>query len=313
MIEKEYYELYVDEPEEYEVEFVEAKIKPETVGHATPTEQAQTVTPAPGTTFSAVEVDAIPPEYVVPSGTLDITENASGIDIRNKSALNVNVPQGVFPAGTLEITENGTGINVMNYAAADVHVNPSGWVFDEFDDDGKPTRARFFATENNHEVAQKLMFDYAQKNQFIGNITKIELSEGTTNIGNSAFERRLIKRFVIPSTVSSRGSYIVRYCTELEEFDFLGDCYLYYYDFLGTALKRLTAHKNVIKVQGSRIFPATTELIDFSHCTSVPPLTDINAFQDVVSCRLLVPAALLEEWQNATNWNALTTVILEGV
>ena len=37
--------------------YIEAKIKPEVVGHATPTEQAQTVTPAPGTTFSAVEVD----------------------------------------------------------------------------------------------------------------------------------------------------------------------------------------------------------------------------------------------------------------
>lgn len=121
MIEKEYYELYVDEPEEYEVEFVEAKIKPETIGHATPTEDAQTVTPAPGTTFSAVEVDAIPPEYVVPTGTLDITENTSGIDIREKAALNVNVPQGVFPAGTFDITENGD-FDVTNYIGVRVNV-----------------------------------------------------------------------------------------------------------------------------------------------------------------------------------------------
>lgn len=312
MVEKEYYELYVDEPEEYEVEFIEAKIKPEVVGHATPTEEAQTVTPAPGTTFSAVELDAIPPEYVKPVGTKNITEDGD-YNVTEFAAAHVAVPQGVFPEGTLEIEENGTGINVTNYAAVDVNVNPSGWVFDEYDDDGKPTRARFFATENYHEIAQKLMWDSAPRNQFIGNITKIELSEGTTKVGNSAFSKRLIKRFVMPSTVTDFGEYAFRYCAELEEFDYMGDCYLYYYDFSETALKRLTAHKNVTRITGTRIFPATTELIDFSHCTSVPPLSHVDAFELVVSCRLLVPAALLTDWQNATNWNALTNVTFEGV
>ena len=113
--------LHVDEPQPITLDYIEAKIKPETVGHATPTEQAQTVTPAPGTTFSAVEVDAISPEYVVPSGTLDITENASGIDIRDKAVLNVNVPQGVFPEGTLPVIENGV-YDVTNFIGVNVNV-----------------------------------------------------------------------------------------------------------------------------------------------------------------------------------------------
>lgn len=113
--------LHVDGPQPITLDYIEAKIKPETVGHATPTEQAQTVTPAPGTTFSAVEVDAIPPEYVVPSGTLVITENASGIDIREKAALNVNVPQGVFPEGTLPVIGNGV-YDVTNFIGVNVNV-----------------------------------------------------------------------------------------------------------------------------------------------------------------------------------------------
>lgn len=113
--------LHVDGPQPITLDYIEAKIKPETVGHATPTEQAQTVTPAPGTTFSAVEVDAIPPEYVVPSGTLDITENASGINIRDKAVLNVNVPQGVFPEGTLPVIENGV-YDVTNFIGVNVNV-----------------------------------------------------------------------------------------------------------------------------------------------------------------------------------------------
>ena len=51
--------------------------KPEEIGHATPTEQAQTVTPTAGSVFSAVEVDAIPSEYADVSGV-----DATAADVR---------------------------------------------------------------------------------------------------------------------------------------------------------------------------------------------------------------------------------------
>lgn len=51
--------------------------KPEEIGHATPTEQAQTVTPTAGSVFSAVEVEPIPSEYADVSGV-----DATAADVR---------------------------------------------------------------------------------------------------------------------------------------------------------------------------------------------------------------------------------------
>ena len=51
--------------------------KPEEIGHATPTEQAQTVTPTAGNVFSAVEVEPIPSEYADVSSV-----DATAADVR---------------------------------------------------------------------------------------------------------------------------------------------------------------------------------------------------------------------------------------
>ena len=42
---------------------------------------------------------------------------------------------------------------------------------------------------------------------------------------------------------------------------------------------------------------------DFSACTAVPALSNTNAFNKIPSdCRMLIPAALYDEWSTATNW-----------
>lgn len=42
---------------------------------------------------------------------------------------------------------------------------------------------------------------------------------------------------------------------------------------------------------------------DFSTCTSVPALSNTNAFDSIPSdCQMLIPAALYDEWSTATNW-----------
>ena len=44
---------------------------------------------------------------------------------------------------------------------------------------------------------------------------------------------------------------------------------------------------------------------DFTSCTSVPALTNRNAFNNIPSdCQMLIPAALYDEWSAATNWAA---------
>lgn len=188
--------LTCEEEPVVELEYVEAAIKPETVGHITPTYEKQTVYPASGTVFGSVEVGAIPdptevkdisengdhdvrrygiarvnvqPElqtktvtptetqqaitadngydgldrvevnpipsqYVVPSGSLDITANGNEIDVTDKASVNVNVPippEYIVPTGDKNITENGT-YDISQYATATVNVG--GGVFGTYFD-----------------------------------------------------------------------------------------------------------------------------------------------------------------------------------
>lgn len=67
---------------------------------ATPNSTTQTFTPTNTVSYiSQVTVNPIPPEYIVPSGTLSITSNASGIDVSTYAFADVAVP---FPLPSLE-------------------------------------------------------------------------------------------------------------------------------------------------------------------------------------------------------------------
>ena len=92
---------------------------------ATPTTSIQEITPDSGKYLSKVIVEAIPSEYLIPSGNKDITENGSNIDVSSFSTVSVNVPTGITPSGTLDITSNGTH-DVTNYASVNVNVASSG-------------------------------------------------------------------------------------------------------------------------------------------------------------------------------------------
>ena len=92
---------------------------------ATPTTSSQEITPDSGKYLSKVIVEAIPSDYLIPSGNKEITENGSNIDVSSFSTVSVNVPTGITPIGTLDITENGTH-DVTNYASVNVNVASSG-------------------------------------------------------------------------------------------------------------------------------------------------------------------------------------------
>lgn len=59
-----------------------------------------------------------------PSGTINITQNGTGIDVSQYAYADVAVP-GIVPTGTLSITDNGT-YDVTNYASAAVSVSGGG-------------------------------------------------------------------------------------------------------------------------------------------------------------------------------------------
>ena len=72
----------------------------------TPTTSAQTVNPTSGKYLKAVNVGAIPSDYVIPTGTQQITENGT-YDVSGKANAVVNVVPNLEQK-TVTISENGT-------------------------------------------------------------------------------------------------------------------------------------------------------------------------------------------------------------
>ena len=60
----------------------------------TPTKSSQTAVASGRYTTGAVKVAAIPSDYIIPEGTLSITNNGTGIDVTGYASVNVNVDSG---------------------------------------------------------------------------------------------------------------------------------------------------------------------------------------------------------------------------
>ena len=115
-------------------------------------------------------------------------------------------------------------------------------------------------------------------------LASITIPNGVTSIGNSAFQNcYCLASVTIPDGVTSISSSAFQNCyclasitipagvTTINSYAF-GNCY------------------------GMRYY-------DFSACTSVPALSNTNAFSRIPSdCQMLIPAALYDEWSAATSW-----------
>ena len=92
----------------------------------TPSTTTQTAVAAGKYTTGAVTVGPIPPQYIVPSGTKEITENGTGIDVSSYAAVDVAVP-GQEPTGVKYIYTDidGEGAwDIGGYAKCSVNGAP---------------------------------------------------------------------------------------------------------------------------------------------------------------------------------------------
>lgn len=90
----------------WEVMIYESSITSEEIT-VTPTKSAQEITPENADYISKAKVNPIPDEYIIPSGTEEITENGTR-DVTDKAEVNVNVPIPTIIEAPSEITANGT-------------------------------------------------------------------------------------------------------------------------------------------------------------------------------------------------------------
>lgn len=146
----------------------------------TPTEEQQTITaPDPYDGFNEVVVERIPAEYIVPRGTIDITQNNEVVDVSQFATANINVTESNIIAkqilnGTLQTFDN-TLLNVDN-------IEP--YRFNNFND---------LQTANFTGIFD--IPDYTCNN--CTSLANLVVDINTTNIGQYAFKGCLLNDFIL--------------------------------------------------------------------------------------------------------------------
>ena len=137
--------------------------------------------------LSKVVVNAIPDEYIIPSGEINISQNGT-YDVTDKASANVNIPEKVL--GTKTITSNGTykavDDNLDGYSEVEVNL---GTIID-------PRLKTIIERSFN---------------------VPFEIPNGITEIGNGAFYLCRFNKVVIPNSVTKIGHTAFKDSQQLTE------------------------------------------------------------------------------------------------
>ena len=155
--------------------------------------------------------------------------------------------------------------------------------------------------------------DYAF--QYCYSLESITIPDGVTSIGRNVFNGCYsMASITIPDSVTAISNYVFQYCgsmasitipdsvTAISTYVFNG-CY---------SMASITIPDGVTYI-GSNAFQNCYGMryYDFSACTSVPALSNTNAFNSIPSdCQMLIPAALVDAWKAATNWSTYANYIV---
>ena len=200
---------------------------------------------------------------------------------------------GVCPNGTVTVdwgdgttpdTLTGTSTTTVKWTPNHDYAAPGEYVI-KLTVDGTMGFYGDFSSSVSSAILRYSSSDDNRNRVYQNSVQKIEIGNGVTSIGDSAFYScNSLESITIPDSVTSIGQSAFNVCfslasitipdgvTSIEQFAF-ANCY-------GVAFYDFTAH------------------------TTVPTLANTNAFYNIpADCQIRVPAALVTAWKAATNWS----------
>ena len=146
-------------------------------------------------------------------------------------------------------------------------------------------------------------------------LASITIPDGITSIGDATFNScNTLASITIPDGVTSIRDYTFRYCYSLASITIpdgvtsIGASTFRYCNTLAS----ITIPDGVTSI-GKFAFASCfcAAVYDFTDCTTVPTLSNTNAFTGIAAdCEIRVPAALVDAWKAATNWSTYADYIV---
>lgn len=338
----------------------------------TPTTSKQTIT-ADGSFngLSSVVVNAIPSEYIIPSGTKNIVANANNINVKAYEFVNVNVDgataptteekivtptkavqeivpsegvdylskvtvgaipnEYIVPSGTLEINSNGTynctdfqsvNVNVENGTASEV---TKGVIFENYQqgsislDGGTVTpRRAVIVGYNGEKIVDYLCTTFGRglltDNYFFSKINEIVINCLPTEIGKSTFEDcRAITTINIPDSVETIGKNAFESCYNLVNVSMNKVKVLSNYCFkFCKNLTNITIPNTIEEIQ-AYVFDKSSgdSKITINIKATTPPVIYTTSFNSNFINKIIVPKGTKQAYDVATNWILLKDLIEE--
>ena len=253
---------------------------------------------------------------------------------------------GVCPNGTVTVdwgdgttpdTLTGTDTTVMKWTPNHAYATPGEYVI-KLTVDGT---MGFYGVDSSDESSAILRYSSDDDNRnhvYQNSVQKIEIGNGVTSIGQSAFydcyslasitihngvtsigastfyNCYSLSSITIPDGVTSIGASTFRYCYSLSSITIpdgvtsIGAS-TFYNCF---SLSSITIPDGVTSIENLAFANCYCAAVyDFTACTTVPTLSNTDAFTVIPDdCQIRVPATLVDAWKAATNWSTYADQIV---